>query len=186
MRSRNRGNGKPYSMYPALHPSVVEHLKPCGLATTFHPIDSDEYPQKPHIRTCTIAIRGVFPCYNKSCPSPGWASRMVAATIRMYRKAGKDNRSGKIEGEETQPGLYNVRVYHQRCKRCNFLSRPKLDESYAERVADRLKKWHGIEVEVEEHAYVRKRKAPHAKRLCEGCKAGVCQFSRGSGGDWDP
>ncbi|KAL5047699.1 zinc-binding domain-containing protein [Aspergillus fruticulosus] len=178
MPSSNRDKRKPYSTYPSLHPSVVELLKPSGLAMAFHPIDTDETPNK--TRLANTNIMGSFACYNESCPSPGWASKMVAITIRMYRKDGNShNPSGKGKGKRNQPGLYHVRVYHQRCKNCNFLSRPKLDDSYAERVAYWLKKWHGIEVG--RPAYGRKGKAPHAKKLCEGCKAGICQYSKRAG-----
>ncbi|KAL6236741.1 zinc-binding domain-containing protein [Aspergillus navahoensis] len=192
MQFRNKDKRKPYSTYPSLHPTVVEHLKPSGLAMTFHPIDTDEASDKFRVLKYNTNVMGTFPCYNKSCPSQGWASKMVAVTIRMYRRAGeggnshKHNHDGKGEGGGggggNQPGLYNVRVYYQRCKNCNFLSRPKLDESYAERVAYRLKKWHGIEVE--QPVYVKKSKAPHVKSLCEGCKARVCQYSRGTGDDF--
>ncbi|KAL5000906.1 zinc-binding domain-containing protein [Aspergillus recurvatus] len=180
MPSHNSYKRKPYSTYPSLHSSVVEHLKPSGLTMAFHPVDTDEAPSRTHVLKYNTNIMGVFACYNKSCPSRGWASKMVAVTIRMYRKDGDNhNHSGKGEGRGKQPGLYNVRVYHQRCKKCTFLSRPKLDESYAERVAYRLKKWHGIEVE--QPVCVQKGKAPHVKRLCEGCKAGVCPNSKRAG-----
>lgn len=45
------------------------------------------------------------------------------------------------------PGAqYNARIYHQRCLRCNNLGKPRLDDSYAERVTYRLKKWCGMEM----------------------------------------
>ncbi|KAL4753498.1 zinc-binding domain-containing protein [Aspergillus terricola var. indicus] len=179
MPSRNTQNRKTFSMYPSLHSSVVELLKPFGIEMAFHPVDTDETPCETRMRTCNTNIMGVFTCHNKSCPSHGWASKMIPVTIRMYCKARKDRidhgYEGKSEGGADQQGLYNVRVYHQRCKKCDSLSRPKLDESYAERVACRLKWWHGVKVE--RHNYVKKSKAPHAKKFCEGCKAGVCPYS---------
>ncbi|KAL4738591.1 zinc-binding domain-containing protein [Aspergillus similis] len=187
MPSRNAAKRKLYSMYPIHHPSVVELLKPFGIEMAFHPVDTDETPCETRMLTYNTNIMGVFTCYNKSCPSHGWASKMVAVTIRVYckaRKGGIDHGyKGKGEGGADQPGLYNVRVYHQRCQKCNSLSRPKLDESYAERVAYHLKRWHGVEVE--RPVYAKKSKAPHASRFCEGCKAGVCRYSRGLRGDSD-
>jgi hypothetical protein len=83
----------------------------------------------------------------------------IAITIRMYR------------GER-----YNTRVYHQRCKACNSLSRPILDDSYAKRVAYRLKKWCGVELERPE--FSGQSKGPHEAKFCEGCKAGHCGEGR--------
>ena len=73
---------------------------------------------------------GRFICRSRACGSSGWGSKKIAITIRMY------------------PGAkYNVWVYKQHCKGCNGLSKPGLDDSYAERVAYRLKKWCGIEMD---------------------------------------
>jgi hypothetical protein len=71
---------------------------------------------------------------------------------------------------------YNARVYHQRCMVCNFLSRLILDDSYAERVAYRLKKWCRVELELPE--FSGESKGPHAKEFCEDCKAGHCSEDR--------
>ena len=48
-----------------------------------------------------------------------------------------------------------------------------LDESYAERVAYRLKKWCGVEVEPP-HYNPEPKGPPHEIELCEGCKDGHC------------
>ncbi|KAL4755705.1 3CxxC-type zinc finger protein [Aspergillus foveolatus] len=187
MPSHSAEKRKVHSMYPSHHPSVVELLEPFGIEMDFHPVDTDETPCETRMLTKHTNIMGVFSCYNKSCPSHGWASKMVAVTIRMYCRAGKggikQSYEGKGEGGADQPGLYNVRVYHQRCKKCNFLSRPKLDETYAERVAYHLKRWHGVKVE--RPVYVKKSKAPHARQFCEGCKAGVCRYSTSLNDDSD-
>ncbi|KAL3437120.1 zinc-binding domain-containing protein [Aspergillus tetrazonus] len=179
MPSRKAEKRKVHSMYPYHHPSVVELLKPFGIEMDFHPVDTDETPCETRMFIKHTNIMGVFSCYNKSCSSHGWASKMVAVTIRMYCRAGKGgikhSYEDKGEGGADKPGLYNVRVYHQRCKKCNFLSHPKLDETYAERVAYYLKMWHGVKVE--RPVYVSKSKAPHARQFCEGCKAGICRYS---------
>ena len=57
-----------------------------------------------------------------------------------------------------------------------MLSRPILDDSYAERVAYRLKKWCGVELERPE--FSGQSKGPHEKKFCEGCKAGHCSEGR--------
>jgi hypothetical protein len=105
---------------------------------------------------------GRFPCHNTKCKSKGWFSRKIAVTIRLY------------PGER-----YNARVYHQRCIRCNSVSRPVLDETYAERVAYWIKQWNGIWVE--KPPISKASKGPHNSKLCEGCKAGHCTESRD---DW--
>ncbi|KZF22291.1 hypothetical protein L228DRAFT_247952 [Xylona heveae TC161] len=143
---------KPWSMYPALHESVTHLLEEEDLYFDFHNVDDDtkipdeEFDSK---------IMGRFICRNPKCGSSGWSSKCIAITIRMYRG-----------------GKYNARVYHQRCRSCNSLSRPRLDESYAERVAYWLKRWSGIQMKRVEH--YEKSKAPHNRDLCEGCKAGHC------------
>ncbi|CAG8207328.1 unnamed protein product, partial [Penicillium nalgiovense] len=67
---------------------------------------------------------------------------------------------------------YNARVYHQRCKFCHWLSRPVLDQSYAERIVYWIRQWNGIRVE--RPPISRDSKGPHNRQLCEGCKAGHC------------
>ncbi|KAL4917690.1 zinc-binding domain-containing protein [Aspergillus aurantiobrunneus] len=85
----------------------------------------------------------------------GWSSNKIAVTIRMYPR-----------------GRYNARVYHQRCKGCNWVFRPQLDDSYAERVTYWLLKWNGVDVQAPSHGG--RSNAPHNSVLCEGCKAGHC------------
>lgn len=53
-----------------------------------------------------------------------------------------------------------------------MLSSPILDDSYAERVAYRLKKWCGVELE--RPKFSGQSKGPHEEEFCEGCKAGHC------------
>ncbi|KAE8326497.1 zinc-binding domain-containing protein [Aspergillus sergii] len=72
--------------------------------------------------------------------------KKVAITIRMY------------PGDE-----YNARVYHQRCKSCNRLSQPILNETYAEQVAYRVKKWNGCTVE--KPKYSDQSNSPHNRHL---------------------
>ncbi|PYH79590.1 hypothetical protein BO82DRAFT_419720 [Aspergillus uvarum CBS 121591] len=144
---------KQWSMYPALHGKVQQRLADAGLAyLTFHPHDTDTGK----VRDYDTTIMGRFVCRNRNCETGGWSSKAVAIRIRMY-----------------PDGKYNARVYHQRCRGCNALSRPFLNaSSYAERVAYRLKKWHGILVTPP--AYGGASQAPHNEELCEGCKAGHC------------
>lgn len=138
------------SLYPLLHDDVSRLLEVENLHFTFHNADVDN-----SIRTHHTNIMGRFSCHNQSCRSQGWFSMKIAIIIRMY------------SGER-----YNARVYHQRCKLCNSLSKPTLDDSYAERVAYRLKKWSGIQME--QPQFSGGSKGPHQARFCEGCKAGHC------------
>ena len=124
MPSRKSMPNKPWSMYPTLHDDVSYILEKDDLHLNFHRSDSG--------RTCIkeydTNIMGQFVCRNHACSSNGWSSKRIAITIRMYPRA-----------------QYNARVYNQSCQRCNRLGEPHLDDSYAERVAYRLKKWCGIE-----------------------------------------
>jgi len=148
-----------WSMFPLMHENVSRLLEDEDLHFTFHDIDEDI----DSIQTYDANIMGRFRCRNPKCRSNGWPSMRIAITIRMY------------EGER-----YNARVYHQRCKMCNMLSKPTLDDSYAERVAYRLKKWRGIEQELP--PFSDKSRGPHEEEFCEGCKAGHCTAGGGIDG----
>lgn len=142
------------SMYQALHNEVSRLLVEAGLHFGFHE-DDDELG-------CTKArntnIMGRFVCHNRACKASGWSSNMIAIRIRLY----PDQK-------------YNARIYHQRCKVCSRLSRPRLDQSYAERVVYWIKQWNGVRVE--RPPVSRDSKGPHNRQLCEGCKAGHCSQS---------
>jgi hypothetical protein len=140
-----------WSMHPQLHGAVSLLLAEDDLHLSFNRNDSPTGSTKEY----DTNIMGRFVCRNNSCTASGWSSKKIAITIRLY--------SG---------GRYNARVYHQRCQECNSLSQPWLDDSYAERVAYRLKKWHGVEMEVPE--YRENNGKPHHSSLCEGCQAGHC------------
>lgn len=145
-----------WSVYPELHNSVSQLLAEADLDTfDFHEIDDPDTCVKQY----DTNIMGRFRCHNQACASKGWGSKQVAITIRMYNDH-----------------TYNARVYFQRCQSCNRSSKPILDGSYAERIAYRIKKWNGVEVEVPVYSH-KDDKAPHQSHLCEGCKAGHCKFS---------
>ncbi|KIX98871.1 uncharacterized protein Z520_05332 [Fonsecaea multimorphosa CBS 102226] len=108
-------------------------------------------------REYSTHVMGRFRCTNRSCDMSGWASKKVAILIRGYASNG-----------------YNAVVFNQRCKTCDTLGSLTLDEkSYIERVAYRIQKWAGVEVE--QPHYVSKKGLPHRQELCEGCKRGICR-----------
>lgn len=84
---------------------------------------------------------------------------MIALTIRLY--------SGK---------RHNAVVWHQRCRECETFGQPTLDDTYAERIAYRLKVW--FRIPVEPVVYVAADTEPHEVGLCEGCKNRHCKNSR--------
>jgi hypothetical protein len=142
---------KSWSIYPSYHDAVCDLLKEEDLIFDFHEEDDSDCDEE-----YDTNIMGRFECRNRRCRTRGWSSKLVAITIRMY------------PGEK-----YNARVYYQRCRVCNKLSEPKLDDSYAERVAYRLKKWSGVRMETPQYSGASK--APHKSDLCEGCKHGHCK-----------
>lgn len=147
-----------WSMYPDLHGKVLQLLAEDGLYFAFHDMDQPIY----NTREYDTHIMGRFQCLNPECDSDGWSSKKVTITIRLY------------EGD----GEYNARVYHQRCLTCNRLSRPILDEdSYVDRVAYRLRKWSGIDMDIPVYTSGDSN-GPHQKRFCEGCMAGHCTMGR--------
>lgn len=142
-----------WSMYPSLHTTISHALKEDALHYNFHSLDD---PQN-SIREYDTNIKGRFHCINTQCPQPGWGSKRIPITIRMYRDF-----------------EYNARVYHQRCKSCNKLSWPVLDSSYVERVVYRIKKWNGLEM-VRPAYFGNDNRKPHNSESCEGCRAGRCR-----------
>jgi hypothetical protein len=142
-------------MYSDMHDKVAQSLEDENLHFTFH--NSDDEVNS--IRSYDTNITGRFNCHNQNCKSNGWHSNRIAITIRMYRNE-----------------QYNARVYFQRCKACNRISKPTLDDTYAERVAYRIKKWCGVELEAP--AFSGESRGPHESSLCEGCRAGHCSEAR--------
>lgn len=143
-----------WSMFPSLHDDVMKLLEDCGLTFAFHDAGKESC-----IKEHDTNIMGSFLCDNSECAGRKWSSKIISINIRMY--------SGR---------RYNARVYNQRCKVCNRISMARLDHSYAERVAYRLKKWSGVQVEIPNHGRVDNNRPPHISRLCEGCKAGHCRL----------
>lgn len=144
-------------MYPNLHDAVAALIQDENLDFTFRDTFNDDW-----IDEWDTNVMGTFQCHNSSCKKKGWSSKKIAITIHSY-----------------YGGLYNARVYHQRCKQCNELSQPELDDSYAERVAYWLKVWSGIEMERLQVGGIRTK--PHLSALCEGCKDGHCTEGRRGG-----
>ncbi|KAH8693696.1 zinc-binding domain-containing protein [Talaromyces proteolyticus] len=151
MPSRKARSGKRWSMYPSFHDAVSQLLKENDLYFGFYETDDP----RGCIQEYDTNIMGRFVCRNSNCGQKGWSSKMIAITIRLYYE-----------------DRYNARVYHQRCMTCNNLSQPILNESYAERVSYRIKKWNGIQME--RPYYSGTSKGPHNTNLCEGCKDGHC------------
>ncbi|KAK1991687.1 hypothetical protein LX36DRAFT_734717 [Colletotrichum falcatum] len=152
-----KGSNKPksvksWSLYSTLHRDVLQLLQEDNLAFKFHNDDNDNS----YSHEYDTYVMGRFTCHNDTCHAGGWASRRIPITIRMY------------DGQR-----YNARVYHQGCKSCKSLSRPQLHDSYAERVAYRIKKWCGIRM-AEPFYSTNNNKKPHKRELCEGCKVGHC------------
>ena len=142
-------------MFPPLHQHVVAAVSDEITSTWFHTKDSDKDCNNEY----STSIMGRFKCNNNACSGTGWASKMVTILIRGYPGNG-----------------YNAVVFNQRCKACHQLGTLVLDsirDSYVDRVAYRLKKWAGIQME--QKYYAPKEGLPHESNLCEGCKRGVCR-----------
>ncbi|KAH7245277.1 zinc-binding domain-containing protein [Fusarium tricinctum] len=144
--------GPAWMIYPGLHEEVAEKLEEFQLDYSFN-LNDDDVAKVRHYDT---HIMGRFACNNKKCKKSGWSTKQLAITIREYTR-----------------DRYNARVYLQRCKRCKSLGQLKLnEESYIDRVAYRIKKWNGIEMELP--MWSRTSERPHEEDLCEGCADGHC------------
>ena len=151
MPSGKTRSDRTWFMYQNLHDDVSSLLEEDDLHFDFYKHDYS----KTCIKEYDTNIMGRFICRNHACNSNRRSSMMIAINIRMYTRA-----------------HLNARVYNQRCQGCNRLGEPRLDSSYAERVAYRLKKWCGIEMDRPNHSG--QSKGPHQSALCEGCKNGHC------------
>ena len=151
--SKLKGETRISFMFPSLHQDVVNAVSDEITSTWFHDKDSDRDSNNEY----STHVMGKFNCNNNACSTDGWGSKKVAILIRGYPMNG-----------------YNAVVFNQRCRACNRLGTLVLDEkSYVDRVAYRLKKWAGIQIE--QRYYAPKEGLPHARNLCEGCRRGVCR-----------
>ncbi|KAI1073346.1 zinc-binding domain-containing protein [Whalleya microplaca] len=145
-----RGEATSSYTYPLLHPSVVKAVSDKVPNAWFHKYD-DKADQ-----AYVTHVMGKFTCNNSDCSSNVWNSMKVAIQIKGYPGNG-----------------YNATVFGQRCRSCNKLGDFSLNEnSYIKRIAYRLKKWAGAEVEIQ--PYRHKGGPPHESDYCEGCRLGIC------------
>lgn len=151
MKNNTNKNSVPaYSLYPELHSRVIDNID--------KRMENIKFRTKDHNLGCeskTTNLVGNFRCSNPKC-NKKWSSGVVATVVRLYNN-----------------NTYNAKVYHQRCKRCEWRSRPVLDDSYEERVCRNLQIMQGI---FSPRIVQRRDKAtaPHDENRCEGCKDGVC------------
>ncbi|EXJ69996.1 uncharacterized protein A1O5_07069 [Cladophialophora psammophila CBS 110553] len=150
--SRPKGKTRTSFMFPALHEDVANAVSHSIASTWFCQNNSDEGTNNIY----ATHVMGRFSCNNNACGN-GWSSKKVAILIRGYAENG-----------------YNAEVFNQRCKTCNKLGALVLDkQSYVDRVAYRIQRWAGVQVERQN--YASKRGMPHKREFCEGCKRGVCR-----------
>lgn len=139
-------------MYPQLRQNIVDAVSTSIPAPRYQKKNTD----RDRTEYYETYVMGRFQCKNSACATSGWGSKKVSIVIKGF----SENR-------------YNAVVYNQRCRSCNSLGTLTLDEtSYVERVAYRLKKWAGAQVETP--FFESKVTDPHREDLCEGCKIGVC------------
>ena len=151
--SKFKGETRTSFTSPSLHEDVVNAVSHSMDFTWFCESNSDRGTNNKY----TTHVMGKFRCMKKGCCTNGWSSKKVAILIRGYAENG-----------------YNAVVFNQRCKTCNQLGSLTLNEkSYVERVAYRIQKWAGVQLE--QQYYASKGGIPHKKEFCEGCKRGVCR-----------
>jgi hypothetical protein len=143
--------------FPALHPNVADAVSP-EIPSTWFNSDSDDAAFDEKYNT---HVMGKFICTNKECKKRFWGSKMVSIEIRGYANNG-----------------YSAVVYNQSCKDCDELGTFELDiPSYVERIAYRLKRWAGVDME--RPPFNEKQGLPHESAFCEGCKLGKCREGDG-------
>lgn len=146
-----------FFMFPGLHQNVADAVSPEICSTWFNEDDDDDSFDNEWY----THVMGRFVCNNNKCKKRLWTSGKVPIEIRGYDDNG-----------------YSAIVYNQRCKSCDRLGIFELNErSYIERVAYRLKKWAGVEMEPP--PFNRTDCPPHEEDYCEGCKRGKCREGDG-------
>lgn len=159
-KPKRRPSSATTAMFPSLHSAILAAVAdtPISPPPWFNHTSSDHEPMEEY----ATHIMGRFDCRNGNCSRTGWGSKKISILIRRFSGNG-----------------YNAVVFKQRCKSCERLGVLRMDEnSYVERVAYRLKKWAGVEMEPPPYQG-EIAGAPHEARLCEGCRRGVCQWGMG-------
>jgi hypothetical protein len=149
--------------FPELHRNVADAVSPEIPSTWFNGDDDDDDDDDDGTfdEKYNTHVMGKFTCTNKKCKKRFWGSKKVPIEIRGYANNG-----------------YSAVVYNQRCKACDELGTFELDiPSYVERVAYRLKKWAGVDME--KPPFNEKQGPPHESAFCEGCKRGKCREGYG-------
>ena len=158
-KASNQGETRTCFMFPEHHEDVAKATSPLITCNWIQKKVSDRSAHREY----TTYVMGKFRCMNTTCAKKGWSSKMIAITIRGYAKNG-----------------YNAVIFNQRCKICHQLGTLFMDKtSYVDRVAYRLHRWAGVQVE--QPYYASKKGLPHKRELCEGCKRGVCRQTN----DWE-
>ncbi len=125
--SKPTEESKPFFMLPSLHQRVLRAVADDSLYPRFIKRNSDDESTRKY----ETHVMGVFICTYNDCSGSSWASKEVAIVIRRYPNNG-----------------YNAVIFNQRCQVCHKLGSLSLNEnSYVERVAYRLKKWAGVQME---------------------------------------
>ncbi|EXJ58678.1 hypothetical protein A1O7_06106 [Cladophialophora yegresii CBS 114405] len=163
--NKSEGETNTSFMFPSLHQAVTNAVSQGMAVPWFCDIDTDRGVRN----KWTTHVIGRFRCRNRNtCCTKGWSSKKVAILIRGYDLNG-----------------YNAVVFNQRCRTCDQLGTLTLDEnSYVERVADRIQIWAGVQVRRSGRHRKVKTSKPHERALCEGCKRGVCRQTDGWEGEY--
>jgi hypothetical protein len=144
--------------FPALHPNVAAAVSPEISSAWFNSAADDD--DDTFDEDYNTHVMGKFICTKKTCKKR-WGSKKVAIEIRGYANNG-----------------YSAVVYNQNCKACGKPGTFELDiPSYVERVAYRLKKWAGVDME--RPPFKAALGPPHESAFCEGCKRGKCREGDG-------
>ncbi|KAK5543242.1 hypothetical protein LTR46_012095, partial [Exophiala xenobiotica] len=144
--SKSKGETRASFTFPSLHQEVVDAVSHSMASIWFCERNTDGGSNNKY----TTHVMGKLRCIKETCGTNGWSSKKVAILIRGYAEDG-----------------YNAVVFNQRCRTCSQIGTLTLDEkSYVERVAYRIQRWAGVEVE--QPYQTSKGGKPHKREFCEG------------------
>ncbi len=157
-RSSKRRETKTFFRFQSLHQDVCDAVADEVASPWFNEeiTSYEDSDKKNYNNEYSTYVMGKFSCRNNRCSQNGWGSKKVCILIRGYPGNG-----------------YTAFVFNQSCKSCDQLGTMTLDEnSYVERVAYRLKKWAGVQMDT--GGLREGRGPPHESSFCEGCKRDFC------------
>jgi hypothetical protein len=168
----------------------MEHLVQTESPVSYNPDFEITYFTHLNVSICIQLLSDIslLPNYTQSL-SPGPRAKkstthVVGSFTCKHKKNAAAWKSGKIYTEimvqlHNDKFYFTVNVYNQKCRRCQRICSPKLDEMvYKERITSKLLLLLGLRDRID-YSGETKETPPHRQDLCCACLSGKCQHEKG-------